>query len=110
MAEHTFTSTSQSSKQRLLWIIFAILLFLIAGVWWYRSGRGQTALPSPQELGAIDQRFKELIELVETLQRITLDTSILQDTRFSSLERIPFSAEVAPEESGRANPFAPFPK
>ena len=108
MAESTFIPSSQSSKQRLLWILFIVLLFLIAGVWWYKSGRGQAALPSAQELGAIDQSFKELITLVETIQRITLDTSILQDVRFSSLERIPFSAEVLPEESGRLNPFAPF--
>mgnify|MGYP001587282976 FL=1 len=112
MAEYTFTSplqSSKSSKQRLLWIAFIILLFLIAGVWWYQR-RETVTLPSVQELGAIDQRFKELIDLVETIQHITLDTSILQDARFSSLERIPFSASSTPEESGRVNPFAPFPK
>ena len=88
-------------------IVFIVLLFLIAAVWWFRQ-RETVTLPSIQELGAVDQHFKELITLVETINRITLDTSLLQDTRFSSLERIPFSAEVAPEESGRANPFAPF--
>lgn len=91
----------------MLWIVLVILLFLIATVWWYRE-RETAALPSIQELGAIDQHFQELITLVETIQRITLDTSILQDARFSSLERIPFTASSTPEESGRINPFAPF--
>lgn len=107
MAESTFISSPQSSKQRLLWIVFIILLFLIAGVWWYQK-RETAVLPSVQELGAIDQRFKELIALVGTIQHITLDTSILQDARFSSLERIPFFATSTPEETGRLNPFAPF--
>lgn len=107
MAEQSFIPSSQLSKQRLLWIAFIILLFLIAGVWWYQK-RETAALPSVQELGAIDERFKELIALVEKIQHITLDTSILQDTRFSSLERIPFSATSTPEEIGRVNPFAPF--
>lgn len=109
MAEHSFIPSSQSSKQRLFLIVFVVLLFLIAAVWWYQK-RETTVLPSAQELGAIDQRFKELIALVETIQRITLDTSLLRDTRFSSLERVPFSASSTPEEAGRINPFAPFPK
>lgn len=93
----------------MLWIAFVILLVLIAGVWWYQR-RETAVLPSAEDLGALDPRFKELITLVETIQRITLDTSLLQDARFSALERIPFSAEVAPEEFGRPNPFASFPK
>lgn len=107
MAEQSFIPSSQSSKQRLLWVAFIILLVLIAGVWWYRK-RETAVLPSAEDVGIIDQRFKELITLVQAIQHITLDASILQDTRFSSLERIPFSAEVTPEESGRPNPFAPF--
>lgn len=88
-------------------VALIILLFLIAGVWWYQK-REAAVLPSAEDLGIIDQRFKELIALVKVIQHITLDTSVLQDPRFSSLERIPFSAEVLPEEAGRPNPFAPF--
>lgn len=112
MAENTFipsSQSSQSSKHRLLLIVFVVLLFLIAGVWWYQKRETPTP-PSAEDLGAIDKRFKELIALVEKIQHITLDTSILQDTRFSSLERIPFSASSTPGEFGRPNPFVPFPK
>ena len=100
----------QENKQKLLWVVFLVLVLLIGGVWWYRK-RASIPLPSAQELKDIDPRFKELLALVETLNRITLDASILDDPRFLALERIPFSledTEIPVEESGRPNPFAPF--
>lgn len=102
--------TKQQIKQRLLWIVLAVLVLLTAGIWWYQ-GRDAASLPSAQDLGDIDPRFEELLALVETLNRVTLDSSILKDTRFLTLERLPFSlegVEITPEDSGRPNPFAPF--
>jgi hypothetical protein len=100
----------KQTKQRLLWLVLVLVLGLTGGIWWYQN-REPVALPTIAALGTIDVRFEELLGLVETLNRVTLDTSVLSDSRFLILERIPFSFEGVATSTGaigRPNPFAPF--
>jgi hypothetical protein len=50
----------------------------------------------------------ESISIINKIEAIKLDTSLLNDDAFNSL--VDFSQELTPESVGRPNPFAPINK
>lgn len=90
-------------KQTLFLIVFFLIL-VATGFIWYRSAPGQEGGVSPG--GESEIRLTEL----RRLKTIQLDTSIIRDPFFGSLE-LPAEAAAAPEgatSAGRVNPFLPF--
>lgn len=88
------------------------LPFIIAGLiaaagayWYFFMGSGNDAPLSPAI--AENQAQTKFKVLVSELQPITFDTSIFSDPRFVGL--MDLGTPVAPEASGRVDPFAPIP-
>lgn len=87
-----------------------IALVVIVVVWFgyrfYKQRSEQTVLTSS---GAVSPEVeRETIELKRTIDRLdnyTMNTGILSDPRFVSLEN--FRVDIADEPTGRTNPFAP---
>lgn len=96
-------------KQQYLWIVLIVLVVLTGSVWFYYvRQRSSPQLPTSVELAVIDNRFGDLVGMIEILERIRLDISLLRDPRFTELEHTTSEVMVTPEEQGRPNPFAPF--
>lgn len=88
-------------------IPFIIITLVIAvGVYWYFfTGAGnQPPITSSSASGNATQT--QFQALVGELQRISFNTAIFSDPRFTSL--INLTVPVAPEPSGRLDPFAPI--
>ncbi|MFZ1075739.1 MAG: hypothetical protein WAN50_05190 [Minisyncoccia bacterium] len=87
-------------------VLVVITLVIAAGAYWYfflQTGNQPPLTTTTTDTGAQDQ-FKSL---VGELQSIKFDTSIFSDPRFTSLTDL--ATPIAPEASGRTDPFAPFP-
>lgn len=59
-----------------------------------------------QAVGSAPQEGGDLIALLAELKSIDLDTSILEDSTFLTLQD--FTVSLSPEPVGRTNPFAPL--
>ena len=82
-------------------------LVIIAGTYWYffvQTGNQPPLSTSSPSGNAAQTQFQTL---VSQLQPISFDTSIFSDPKFTSL--VDLTMPVAPETSGRADPFAPVP-
>jgi hypothetical protein len=98
-------------KQHLL-IFVALVIVVVAGVWYGMAGSGQAPLISTEVVGGsgsptADTENQELVETLLTLRAITLTGTIFTDPAFQSLKD--FGTTIVPEAVGRANPFAPLP-
>lgn len=93
------------SSNTLLLIIFACIA--AAAAYWYFFGAATGSdmpLTATQTVNPAQARFQVL---VGQLQPISFNTSIFTDTRFRAL--VDLSTPIAPEPSGRIDPFAPVP-
>ncbi len=86
-------------------ILIVATLVVAAGAYWYFfTGTGnEPPLTTGVEENAAQMQFKML---VSQLQPISFTTDIFSDTRFMAL--VDLSTPVAPETSGRLDPFAPI--
>ncbi len=87
--------------------IFIVLTALIAsgGAYWYYQTANEAEPTLSQDVGqnAAQARFQTL---VTELEPISFDTNVFSDPRFIALTDI--TTSIAPEESGRTDPFAPI--
>jgi len=82
--------------------IVIITLIVIAGIYWFffKNKEQPPLLPN----GTESQAQTQFQVLVGKLTPISFNTSIFSDERFNSL--VDISTTVAPEPSGRLDPFA----
>lgn len=86
-------------------MLLAAGLLVLAGAYWFFFGQGGNDLPlTASAENAPQARFAAL---VGELEPVSFDTSIFSDPRFAVL--IDLATPVAPESSGRLDPFAPVP-
>lgn len=80
-------------------------LLVLAGAYWFFFGQGGNDLPLTAGVeNAPQARFAAL---VGELEPISFDTSIFSNPRFAAL--VDLATPVAPESSGRLDPFASVP-
>lgn len=81
-------------------------VIVLGGVYWYFFTGGQEGTdPAIGVVGVgspIETRF---LELAGELQPVSFDTKIFSDPRFAALTDL--TTPIAPETSGRTDPFAP---
>lgn len=94
------------SRQNLLIGVLAILLLGGAYIYFF-GGKGSQA-PLTATAGASSPAEQQFLDLAGQLTSITFDTSILSDPRFASL--VDIATPIAPENTGRTDPFAPLPR
>ncbi len=93
-------------KPNTLYIILVTLL-VGAGAYWYFFVQSSSQ-PSLTEVAATDGGAQTKFQtLVSQLRGISFNTAILSDPKFTSL--VDITTPVAPEASGRLDPFAPVP-
>lgn len=82
-----------------------IVLILAGGAYWYYSSQTGNQLPLMASAGEgeAQTQFKTL---VSELKNISFDTSIFSNPNFQALTDL--ATQVAPEPSGRIDPFAPL--
>lgn len=88
------------------WIIIASIVVILGGGYWYfftGSSGNDMPLTAGDAASPTQVRFQTL---VSELAPITFDTAIFSDARFNSL--VDLSTPVAPEPSGKLDPFAPI--
>ena len=86
---------------------FIIVSLVIAGAayWYFFTGTGnQPPLTASSSETSAQTKFQAL---VSQLQPLTFDTAIFSDPKFTAL--VDLATPVAPEASGRPDPFAPVP-
>lgn len=85
-------------------ILIVILILGGGGFLWYQSRQTKNGAASvEEERSRIEERLQELRKLKD----LTLDTSILNDSAFRSLQPIVPSSAAEPNY-GRSNPFQAF--
>ena len=96
-----------SMKSNQIVLVVAVLVVAAGFYWYFFTGTGaedqQTLIVGAEENPA-QTRFRML---VSELQPIKFDTSIFNDSNFMALTSL--STQVAPEASGRLDPFAAIP-
>jgi hypothetical protein len=102
-----------STTRNLLIIIVVVALFVFAG-WYLLSTSGSSAPTTPdaknltQDSAPAATAERQFIALLASLEPTKLDSSFLQNPRFTALINI--AQPIVMEAPGRANPFAPLPK
>jgi|SRR6185503_17454811 len=93
-------------KQNLLFIIGAVIV--LGGLFYYftNSNSGSGALLTSSTSSGTSPATQQLLTSLSNLHTITLDNSVFSDPVFVSLTD--FGVQIAPENVGRGNPFAPF--
>lgn len=85
--------------KNVIWIILvAILIAAIGGAYWYR-----TNIAAPVELS--ETPTGPALELIDRLNKINIDVSLFEDTRFTSLAEFP-TPSLDGVQKGKINPFA----
>jgi hypothetical protein len=87
-------------------LIIVASLVVLAGIYWFffTDSQEEPALTSVTTGSAAQARF---LSLASELQPITFNTGIFEDPRFAAL--VDLTTPIAPESSGRIDPFAPVP-
>lgn len=86
-------------------LIIATLIVAAGAYWYFFTGTGnQPPLSTNVQENSAQTQFKTL---VSELQPISFDTNIFSDQNFMALTDL--TTPVAPETSGRIDPFAPIP-
>src|SRR3989344_8364067 len=89
--------------------ILIVIFLILAGIYFLMGD--ETALPSN---GLVREDFdaggfgenQEFLSVLKNLENVSLDGSILSTESFASL--VDFSLELAPQPTGRINPFRPI--
>lgn len=93
-------------KSNITSFIIATLIIIAGGYWYFFAQTGnQPPLTTTTPSGNSAQTQFQI--LVSQLQPISFDTTIFSDPKFTSL--VDLTMPVAPESSGRPDPFAPVP-
>lgn len=90
--------------------IFLIIATLVVagGIYWYFfTGNPAQSLPLTSGAAPHSAAQAKFEALTEELGPISFDLTVLSDPRFTGL--IDITTPVAPEPSGRSDPFAPVP-
>jgi flagellar basal body-associated protein FliL len=99
-----------SSSRSILIIIIGIAFFVLGGGYILFSASPSVPVSSKEGESTEDSSpasaERQFLSLVASLEPTHLDTKLLSDIRFTSLSDI--REPVAPEASGRLNPFAAF--
>lgn len=86
----------------------AIGAILLGVVWYFFLSSNPPVEEELLEVTEVSQESeaeREIVETLLTLQAITLSATIFSDPVFAVLKD--FGTEIAPEPTGRVNPFAP---
>ena len=86
-------------------ILILVGLVLIVFVGWYMYNENQRTALDTGEGSNLQADIQSFIQLQTTLRGISIDTSLLEDPRFQSLESV--TGPVPTLDSGRDNPFVP---
>ncbi|MBI5405784.1 hypothetical protein HY972_01990 [Candidatus Kaiserbacteria bacterium] len=84
-------------------LTIAALIVMAGAYWYFFTGTGNE--PSLTTTDSQNQAQLQFKTLVGELQPISFDTSIFSDPRFMAL--VDLATPIAPETSGRLDPFAP---
>lgn len=84
-------------------ILIVVGIILTAGVGWYMYSENSRMSLDVRSAGEVQAEIQSFIQTQNTLRRIDIDTSILNDSNFQSLEVI--TDPVLPQSRGRENPF-----
>ncbi len=100
-------------RLKILMMILAGLGLVFAYMFFFpeRGGDGNKIIVAVDDKdGAVEtmpiDEGKEVLKMLDVLRTIELDMAFFDDELFQGL--IDFSVELAPEEAGRPNPFAPL--
>jgi hypothetical protein len=93
---------SNTLKKIIVPVVIAALLF--AGYNFFLKGDGSDSLLNVTTATPDDALGTEIIRAINQISTLKLDRSIFDDPIFSTL--VDRSEEIAPEKTGRANPFA----
>ena len=93
-------------RQNILVAVLVIIILITAYIWYnHVQSRPSEAVTRSSE-GAIPAA-KELLVLLQQLERVRIDTSFFEDPVYKSL--IDLTPQIViPEVRGRINPFAPL--
>lgn len=92
-------------KYKKLLIVAGVIIVLALGYSFFSGNDVPEGLTS-QAVGSAPQEGGDLIALLAELKSIELDTSLLQNPTFLTLQD--YSVSLSPEPIGRPNPFAPL--
>jgi hypothetical protein len=90
-------------KLNVVTFLIVTLALVVGGYFFFTGTESQPLLEVSASDNPAQARFQAL---VSQLQPISFDTSIFSDPTFTSL--VDLATPVAPEESGRLDPFAPL--
>ncbi len=91
-------------KKNLLFILGAVIV--LGGLFYYMSNSGAPTPLLTSSASSNSPVTQQLLVSLSSLHTITLDNAIFSDPVFVSLTD--FGVQIAPENVGRGNPFAPF--
>ena len=100
---------SEKTKNIIIIIVLVIAVFIAYSVL-FKKDKGADLLIS-QSVSGVDAEstvVREFLALLNTLNNLSLDTSIFRDSVFNSLRDE--SVQLIDEPRGRRNPFAPLEK
>ena len=88
-------------------LIIVLTLVIAAGAYWYFFMGTGNQPPLSTSVPTANPAQTQFQALVSELQPISFNTAIFSDPKFTSLVNL--ATPVAPEPSGRLDPFAPIP-
>jgi len=95
----------QSTSTNTTIIIISALVVAAGAYWYFFTGTGnEQPLTADATQNQAQTQFKTLVSEIGT---ITFDTSIFSESRFMAL--VDLATPIAPETSGRLDPFASIP-
>ncbi|MDR3547771.1 MAG: hypothetical protein P4M11_05820 [Candidatus Pacebacteria bacterium] len=96
-----------SSQTKAILIVLALAVVLAAAYLMFFNTNGTTTAVSSGSGAPTSQAEVSFLNLSGQIEPITFDTSILSDSRFTSL--VDIHTAILPEATGRKDPFAPLP-
>lgn len=86
--------------------VVIVTLIIAGGGYWYFTSQSGNEAPLTASQPSLSPEQTEFESLVSQLEPITFNTEIFSDPRFTSL--VDLTTPIAPESSGRLDPFAPI--
>jgi hypothetical protein len=93
-------------KSNSIIFIVSIIILAAAGYWYFTSSSGND-LPLTASAPVGTEGQSQVQAFISQLQSLSFNTAIFSDPKFTALQDL--TTPIAPEASGRLDPFAPIP-
>lgn len=93
------------NKKNILILIVTLIVFAFAGFYLFKNNNNTDEMLVADSNSANSDEAQVIYNLLQKMAKVKLDDSIFSNNNFKGLKDN--SVEIAPQETGRSNPFAP---